>query len=202
MTTENPLPSHLDLPGLFVDTLARIIDLHDHDTWTHCQRVSELSVHLGLAFGLKDPDLSLLRTGAALHDLGKVGIPDYILLKPGPLTAQEREIMKKHPALGADLLSGVPFLAGALPIIKYHHEKWDGSGYPRGLAGEQIPFLARIVSLANVWDSLHTETSYRREWTHVERINHVCSLSGKHFDPKVVDVFIVHDGKNREPGTG
>jgi HD-GYP domain-containing protein (c-di-GMP phosphodiesterase class II) len=131
-----------------------------------------------------------VRRGALLHDIGKMGIPDSILHKPGPLTEEEREIMKTHPKIAYDLLARTPFLRKALNIPYYHHERWDGSGYPHGLKGETIPLEARIFAIVDVWDALSSDRPYRKAWSAKKVIDHIKSESGKHFDSQVVEVFL------------
>jgi HD-GYP domain-containing protein (c-di-GMP phosphodiesterase class II) len=131
-----------------------------------------------------------LARGAILHDIGKMGIPDSILLKKGPLTEEERAIMKKHPDYAWELLNPIQFLRPALTIPKFHHEKWDGSGYPYGLKGEEIPLEARIFAVVDVWDALSSNRAYRPAWPLDKTLDYLRSESGKHFDPKVVDVFL------------
>ena len=131
-----------------------------------------------------------LRRGALLHDIGNMGIPDSILLKPGPLTDDEWVIMKKHPVYAFELLSPIAYLRPALEIPYSHHEKWDGTGYPRGLRGEQIPKAARIFAVADVWDALRSDRPYRPAWPQERALNHIREQAGKHFDPVVVQVFL------------
>jgi HD-GYP domain-containing protein (c-di-GMP phosphodiesterase class II) len=124
-----------------------------------------------------------------LHDIGKIGIPDTILLKPGPLNDEEREIMRKHPVYSYELLAPISFLRQALDIPYCHHEKWDGTGYPRGLKGEQIPLAARIFAVVDVWESLLSDRPYRPAWPKEKVREYIRSLAGTHFDPKVIEVF-------------
>ncbi len=168
----------------------RALDLRDKETEGHTQRVTELTLRLSGAMGLKDRDLVHIRRGALLHDIGKIAIPDYILLKQGPLTDEEWVIMRKHPVYAYEWLSPIEFLRPALDIPYCHHEKWDGSGYPRGLKGEQIPLAARIFSVVDVWDALRSDRPYRHSWP-VERVRqHIKTSAGTHFDPAVVEVFL------------
>jgi HD-GYP domain-containing protein (c-di-GMP phosphodiesterase class II) len=141
------------------------------------------------AIGVGKECLLHLRRGALLHDIGKMGIPDQILFKEGPLDAHEWEIMKKHPVFAHEMLSPIKYLAPALDIPYYHHEKWDGSGYPRGLAGEQIPLAARIFAVADVWDALRSDRPYRNAWSKEETRSYILKNSGTHFDPHVVEIF-------------
>jgi HD-GYP domain-containing protein (c-di-GMP phosphodiesterase class II) len=131
-----------------------------------------------------------LRRGALLHDIGKMGIPDRILLKEGPLSDEEWEIMRKHPEFAYELISPIEYLWPALDIPYCHHEKWDGSGYPRGLKGEEIPLAARIFSIVDVWDALTSDRPYRNAWPAEKAIQYVREQKGKHFDPHVTDLFL------------
>jgi HD-GYP domain-containing protein (c-di-GMP phosphodiesterase class II) len=140
--------------------------------------------------GISEPQLTHIRRGALLHDIGKLGIPDHILFKPGTLTAEEWEIMQKHPEYAYEMLSSIHYLKPALPIPYFHHEKWDGSGYPVGLRGEHIPLEARIFSVVDVWDALLSDRPYRKAWTVERTLEHIRTLAGSHFDPDVVDCFI------------
>jgi HD-GYP domain-containing protein (c-di-GMP phosphodiesterase class II) len=131
-----------------------------------------------------------IRRGALLHDIGKMGIPDAILHKPGPLTNEEWAIMRKHPQYAYDLLSSIDYLNSALDIPYCHHEKWDGSGYPRGLKKEEIPLAARIFAVVDVWDALTNDRPYRAAWSHEKTMAYIHEHSGKHFDPMVLKLFI------------
>jgi HD-GYP domain-containing protein (c-di-GMP phosphodiesterase class II) len=131
-----------------------------------------------------------VRRGALLHDIGKMSIPDTILMKSGPLTGQEWEIMRRHPAYAFELLSPIAYLRSALDIPYCHHEKWDGTGYPRKLKGEQIPLAARIFAVVDMWDALRSERRYNQAWTREKACAHIKSLAGTHFDPRVVEVFM------------
>jgi putative nucleotidyltransferase with HDIG domain len=165
------------------------LDLRDKETEGHTLRVTELTVRLARAMNINEADLIHIRRGALLHDIGKMGIPDAILLKPGALTEEEWIIMRKHPVYALDLLSRIPYLRPALDIPYYHHEKWDGSGYPCRLKGEQIPLAARIFAVADVWDALRSDRPYRVGWTEEKARDHIINEAGKHFDPKVVEIF-------------
>ena len=145
---------------------------------------------LGRAFGLNEAELAQVRWGALLHDIGKMGVPDGILLKPGPLTDEEWVVMKKHPTFAYEMLSPIRYLRLALDIPYCHHEKWDGSGYPHGLKGAQIPLVARIFAVVDVWDALTSDRPYRLAWTEEKAHEHIRASAGTHFDPQVVDVFM------------
>jgi HD-GYP domain-containing protein (c-di-GMP phosphodiesterase class II) len=140
--------------------------------------------------GVEESQLVHVRRGALLHDIGKVGIPDSILVKPGPLTEEEWAVMKRHVSDGYELLAPIPFLQQALDIPYCHHERWDGTGYPRGLKGEEIPLAARIFAVIDVWDALCSDRPYRKAWPRQKAREYIQSLSGSHFDPRVVDTFL------------
>ncbi|MBI5877626.1 MAG: GAF domain-containing protein [Chloroflexi bacterium] len=166
------------------------LDLRDKETEGHTQRVTELTLRLAQAMGIGDAELVHIRRGALLHDIGKMGIPDGILLKPDKLTEEEWEIMRRHPVYARKWLSPIAYLRPALDIPCCHHEKWDGTGYPRGLKGEEIPLAARIFAIADVWDALCSDRPYRRAWPTEKVREHIHSLAGTHFDPKVIDAFL------------
>jgi putative nucleotidyltransferase with HDIG domain len=185
--------SNLELGRAYDTTIegwSRALDLRDKETEGHTQRVSEMAVRLARAMGLSEADLVQIRWGALLHDIGKMGVPDGILLKPGPLTDEEWVIMKKHPIFAYEMLSPIHYLRQALEIPFGHHEKWDGSGYPHGLKGVQIPLSARIFAVVDVWDALRSDRPYRAGWTE-ERVRELIQVSsGSHFDPEVADAFL------------
>jgi len=165
------------------------LDLRDKETEGHTQRVTEVTLRLARALGVGESDLMHIWRGALLHDIGKMAIPDAILYKPGPLTDEEWEVMRKHPVYAYELLSPIRFLKPALDIPYYHHEKWDGTGYPFGLKGEQIPKSARIFAVADVWDALRSDRPYRKAWKDEEARAYLRENAGKHFDPEVIRVF-------------
>jgi HD-GYP domain-containing protein (c-di-GMP phosphodiesterase class II) len=158
-----------------------------------------MTVNLARLFGMNEAELVQVRWGALLHDIGKMGIPDEILNKPGPLTVEEWETMKKHPNFAFEMLSPIRYLRLALDIPNYHHEKWDGSGYPYGLKGDQIPLAARIFTVVDVWDALRSDRLYRPGWTEEKVDEYMRASSGLHFDPQVVDVFMQLPEKNFGP---
>ena len=168
---------------------SRALDLRDRETEGHTQRVTELTLRLARASSYTTDELTHVRRGAILHDIGKMGIPDSILLKPGPLTEDEWAVMRRHPVLAHELLSPIPYLGPALDIPYCHHERWDGTGYPRGLRGDQIPLAARIFAVADVWDALRSDRPYRNAWSAPQTREYIRSLAGSHFDPNVVDLF-------------
>jgi HD-GYP domain-containing protein (c-di-GMP phosphodiesterase class II) len=149
-----------------------------------------MTVRIARAMGMKEEELYYVRLGALLHDIGKIGVPDSILLKPGKLTDDEWKIMKKHPEYAFQMLSPIAYLSKAIDIPYCHHEKWDGTGYPRGLKGKQIPLSARIFAVVDVWDALTSDRPYRKAWPKDKAIEYIRSQSGSHFDPEVVDVFM------------
>ncbi|MGI8907135.1 MAG: HD domain-containing phosphohydrolase [Candidatus Sumerlaeaceae bacterium] len=166
------------------------LDLRDEGTMGHTKRVTELAVNLAERVNYPLEAMSNLRRGALLHDIGKMGIPDSILLKPGPLSEEEWMIMKRHPELAYDFLRRVEFLHSASDIPFCHHEHWDGSGYPRGLRGAAIPAAARIFAVVDVWDALRSDRPYRRAWPKDKVATHILQNRGTHFDPEVVDAFL------------
>ncbi len=185
--------SHNELMMAYDTTIegwSRALDYRDSETEGHSQRVTVMTLKIAEAFGIKDEELAHIRRGALLHDIGKLGVPDRILLKPGPLTAEEWAVMKRHPEIAFDLLSPIPYLEPALSIPYYHHEKWDGTGYPVGLKGRKIPLPARIFAVVDVWDALSSDRPYRKAWPEDLVIGHLRSLAGQHFDPEIVDVFL------------
>jgi hypothetical protein len=169
---------------------AKALELRDKETEGHSLRVARLSLELAGELCLPRYEIPHFMRGVLLHDIGKMAIPDVILFKPGPLTPEEWAIMRKHPEYGYEMLSHIAYLAPALVVPRYHHEKWDGSGYPCGLQGEEIPIYARIFAIVDVWDALLSDRPYRKAWTPEESKIHIASLSGKHFDPQVVEAFL------------
>jgi putative two-component system response regulator len=147
-------------------TLARTVEAKDEDTEGHCERLSLLSVELGRHLGLTDHDLRALDRGGVLHDIGKVGIPDAILFKPGPLDAREWEVMRTHPTIGDQMVAPLRSLQGVRQIIRHHHERWNGSGYPDGLAGDDIPLTARVLQVVDAYDAMRSERPYKAPWDH------------------------------------
>jgi PAS domain S-box-containing protein len=178
-----------------IEGWSRAIDLRDREMDGHSLRVAERTVDLARQVGMSEPDLVHVRRGALLHDLGKLGIPDSILLKPGPLTDEEWEIIRKHPKFAFDLLSPMETLRPALDIPYCCHEKWDGSGYPRGLQEEQIPLAARIFAVVDAWDALTSARPYRPAQTKAKARRKIISESGTRFDPAVVKAFLAMTGK-------
>jgi PAS domain S-box-containing protein len=173
-----------------IEGWSRALDLRDKETEGHTQRVMEISVKLSRESGLSEADLVQVRWGALLHDIGKMGVPDAILLKPGPLTDEEWKVMRMHPQFAYDMLAPIAYLRSAIDIPYCHHEKWDGTGYPRGLKGDLIPLTARIFAVVDVWDALRSDRPYRKGWSDEKAREHIRSLAGTHFDPKAVEVFL------------
>jgi len=185
--------SHRELEKAYQATLegwVRGLDLRDKETEGHTQRVTVLTERLARSMGVEGQALVNITRGALLHDIGKMGIPDGILLKPGQLTDDERMLIQKHPVYAYQMLSPIAFLVPAIDIPYCHHEKWDGSGYPRGLRGKEIPFAARIFPVIDVWDALTSNRPYRKELPQYEVRARIQADSGKHFDPVVVDAFM------------
>lgn len=166
------------------------LELRDHFTSGHTQRVTDLTLRLARRVGLEREQLVNIHRGALLHDIGKMGVPDLVLLKPGALDETEKAIMEMHPKLAYNMLSPIIFLRDAIAIPYCHHEHWDGSGYPRGLKGEEIPFEARIFSIADVYDALTADRPYRKSWDPERALGYVAEQSGKLFDPTLVEKFI------------
>jgi len=173
-----------------IEGWSHALDLRDKETEGHTQRVTEMTVKLAGAFGLSDAELVQVRWGALLHDIGKMGVPDAILLKPGPLTDEEWVVMKKHPVFAFEMLSPIHYLNAALDIPYCHHEKWDGTGYPCGLKGEQIPLPARIFAVVDVWDALISDRPYRKAWSEEKARQYIQAEAGTYFDPQVLEAFL------------
>jgi putative nucleotidyltransferase with HDIG domain len=185
--------SHRELEKAYQATLegwVRALDLRDKETEGHTQRVTILTERLARSMGVEGDALVNITRGALLHDIGKMAIPDGILLKPGQLTDDERMLIQKHPVYAYQMLSPIAFLVPAIDIPYCHHEKWDGSGYPRGLRGKEIPFAARIFPVIDVWDALTSNRPYRKALPQYEVRQRIKNDSGKHFDPVVVDAFM------------
>jgi len=173
-----------------IEGWARALDLKDEETEGHSRRVTDLTTRLARRMGISEEEIVHVRRGALLHDIGKMGIPDEILLKPGKLDEEEWALMKKHTVFARDFLEPIPFLKPALAIPYSHHEKYDGSGYPDGLAGEAIPLEARLFAVVDVYDALTSDRPYRKAWSEERALEYIVSESGKHFDPVVVEEFL------------
>ena len=184
--------SNIDLTFAYDSALegwSRALELRDIETEGHTIRVTEMTLCLARAMGLGKEELVHVRRGSLLHDIGKMAVPDSILLKKGPLTDAEWEIMRSHPVYAYSMLSPIPYLRPALDIPYSHHERWDGSGYPRGLMADQISPAARIFAIADVWDALTSDRPYRKAWQAERAVEHIHEESGRHFDPAVVEAF-------------
>jgi PAS domain S-box-containing protein len=190
---ENLQGSNIELMMAYDETIegwSQAMDLRDRDTEGHSRRVTDMTVKLAAEFGCHPDELIHIRRGALLHDIGKLGVPDEILRKPGALTDEEWVTMRKHPQLAYDMLAPITYLHPAIDIPFCHHEKWDGSGYPRGLVGNQIPLAARIFTVVDVYDALTSDRPYRKAWTVEKALEHLKTESGKHFDPQVLALFL------------
>ena len=184
-----------ELQEAHVETVRRLglaAEYRDDDTGEHVVRICDSTRLLAMALGEEPERAVRLGFAAKLHDIGKLGIPDAILLKPGRLTEAEFDVMKRHTVIGADILSGAhsTLLQTAQVIALGHHEKWDGSGYPNGLAGEEIPYPARVVAICDVFDALTSKRPYKEAWPTEEAVSHIREQSGRHFDPKMVEAFL------------
>jgi len=173
-----------------IEGWSRALDLRDKETEGHTERVTEVTIGLAKRMDIPDSQLVHVWRGAMLHDIGKLGVPDSILLKPGQLTEEEWVLMRKHPQFAYDMLKPIAYLKEALNIPHYHHEKWDGSGYPHGLKGEMIPLEARIFAIVDVWDVLSYDRPYRAAWPREKVLKYIKEQSGIHFDPEIVDMFL------------
>lgn len=185
--------AHIDLQEAYDKTIEGWIlalDLRDRETEGHTQRVTEMTVRLARQIGCTEEEITHIRRGALLHDMGKMGIPDEILQKPGPLTDEEWKVMRKHPLYAYQMLSPISYLNQALIIPYYHHERWDGSGYPHGLKGEEIPLFARFFAIVDVWDALSSDRPYRKRMHPREVIDYLKKEAGRLFDPHIVEKFI------------
>ncbi len=172
-----------------IEGWSRAMDLRDKETEGHTQRVTQLSEKLAKIAGIRQDELIQIRRGSLLHDIGKLGVPDSILLTPNKLTDEEWEVMRKHPQYAYEMILPIEYLRPALDIPYCHHEKWDGTGYPRGLKGEEIPLSARIFAIVDVWDALTSDRPYRAAWDKQKTLQYINEQSGKHFDPHIVELF-------------
>lgn len=184
--------SRIELLDAYDSTLegwSKALELRDNVTEGHTRRVAQISMELARALRVDPEEMTHLKRGAILHDIGKMGIPDGILRKPAPLSDDEWEIMRQHPVFADEMLSQIDYLEPALEVPRYHHEWWDGSGYPDGLKGEEIPLAARIFAVADVADALLSDRPYRRAWSLKETLEYLRQMRGKQFDPEIVDTF-------------
>lgn len=175
-----------------------VMDLRHHETRNHTERVTRMTVSFAKLAGAEPKHLETIARGATLHDIGKIGIPDSILIKPGKLDPDEWKLMKTHPEIGRRLLEKISFLQPCIDIPWCHHEKWDGSGYPRGLRGKEIPLPARLFAIVDVWDALTHKRVYKDAWPEPEVLEHIRSQSGLHFDPDLVEMFIANYEKIKQ----
>jgi PAS domain S-box-containing protein/putative nucleotidyltransferase with HDIG domain len=185
--------AHSDLQEAYDKTIegwVLALDLRDRETEGHTQRVTTKTEELARALGFTDKEITHIRRGALLHDMGKMGIPDEILQKPGPLTDDEWVIMRRHPEMAYQMLSQIKYLKEAIIIPYYHHERWDGSGYPHKLKGEDIPLQARLFAVVDVWDALSSDRPYRKKMAHKEVIEYLKKETGILFDPQVMEKFL------------
>lgn len=185
--------ANMDLKLAYESTIegwSRALDLRDKETEGHSQRVTELTIRIARELGIRDENLVHIRRGALLHDIGKMGVPDQILLKPGPLTDEEWTIMRKHAVYAYDLLMPIVHLRPAIDIPYCHHERWDGKGYPRGLKGEDIPLSARIFAIVDVWDALRSDRPYRPALSREKTSEYIKNQSGSQFDPQITKLFL------------
>ncbi|MDP1716332.1 MAG: HD domain-containing phosphohydrolase [Anaerolineales bacterium] len=184
--------SEKDLISAYDKTIegwSKALELRDEETQGHTQRVTELTLKLARIMGIDEEKIINIRRGALLHDIGKIGVPDGILLKPGPLNKKERKIIEKHPVFAREMLKKIEFLHTAMDIPSFHHERWDGKGYPTGLVGQEIPIAARIFAVIDVWDALTSDRPYRKAMTYEKAFALIENDSGTHFDPEVVTAF-------------
>jgi HD-GYP domain-containing protein (c-di-GMP phosphodiesterase class II) len=175
---------------LAFEKIAKIVSSHDPYTGIHSEEVAELAVKLAKVLNLPEKEIARIETAARVHDLGKIAVPDAILLKPGPLTEEEWKVMKQHPVVSAEILSGLEIYKDCVDIIRHEHEHWDGSGYPDGLKGEEIPLGSRIIAVADVWHALISDRPYRKAYTKEEARKIMQEMAGKTLDPKLVEVFL------------
>jgi putative nucleotidyltransferase with HDIG domain len=182
-----------DLAESYETTLegwAKALELRDKETEGHSRRVTLTTLKLARALEIPEEELVHIRRGAILHDIGKMAIPDEILRKTGTLSKEEQDIIHKHPEIAFNMLENIPYLQKSLEIPYCHHEKWDGSGYPRGLKGRKIPLAARIFAVTDVWDALCSNRPYNDQWPKDKAVSYMIEQAGKHFDPRVVNAFL------------
>lgn len=173
-----------------IKILTKALEFRDLETKGHTDRVAQIALDIAREAGINNIGLENIRRGALIHDVGKLGVKDEILLKPGRLDEKERAEMERHVEIGMDLVSPVPYFRFALPILQFHHEKWDGTGYPYRFRGTEIPLPARIFSIVDVWDAITHKRVYKEAWPREEALHYIESESGRHFDPEVVNLFL------------
>ncbi len=189
MIVENRYPQHTESKALEIDGWLDSLDLRTKETSEHISRVADATVLLAKIAGIPEDEIVYVKYGALLHDIGKIGVPDRVLLKPDTLTPEEWDAVRKHPLYAHDLFYPVEYLRSYLPIPYSHHEKWDGTGYPQGLKGDEIPLAARLFAVIDVWDSLSCDRVYAKAWPQEKITEHIHQQTGSHFDPHVVDLF-------------
>ncbi len=187
------LSSNYDLT---IKAMAKVLEYRDLETAGHSSRVVALCKQLAVIEGCDEQEIEHLQRGALLHDIGKLAIPDDILLKPGGLTEAERKLIQKHPGYGREMLQGISFLEPVVPVVYSHHERWDGNGYPEGLKGEQIPLSARIFSIVDNWDALNSDRPYRKAWSREEVVNYIAENAGTKFDPNIARRFLEYSSEH------
>ncbi|MGH3132638.1 MAG: HD-GYP domain-containing protein, partial [Gaiellaceae bacterium] len=187
--TEVELRERLLAPTV-ASVLANAIEVRDSSMEGHTERLAALALEIGRRERLSDPDLEALELGAVLHDVGKIGISDSILMKPGPLTAEERAAVERHPEIGDQMLAPLALLEPVRPIVRHHHERWDGSGYPDGLAGKDIPLLARIVAVADSIEAMSSSRPYRSPLGEGDVVRELEHGRGRQWDPRLVDIAV------------
>ena len=186
------LTTELDSAEQMVFSIARVVEARDQETGNHCERLAQLGVALGDRLGLDSEQITALRRGGYLHDLGKIGVPDEVLLKRGKLNAEEWTVMKRHVEIGVEICSPLRTLQPVLPLIRHHHERYDGSGYPDGLSGEDIPLLARVFQVVDVFDALTVDRCYRKAMTSAEAVEVLeKETAAGYWDRRIVDEFLV-----------
>jgi HD-GYP domain-containing protein (c-di-GMP phosphodiesterase class II) len=185
--------TNLELIAAYDDTIegwSRALEMRDRETVGHSRRVTQMTIRLARELDYPEEDLTILRQGVLLHDIGKMGIPDSILLKPGPLNEEEWASMRRHPEYARDFLNSIPHLRTTAVVPYTHHERWNGSGYPQGLSGESIPLASRVFMVVDVWDALSHERPYKTAWPQADVLKYLSDNAGILFDPKVVSVFL------------
>jgi HD-GYP domain-containing protein (c-di-GMP phosphodiesterase class II) len=188
------LNAHAELEMAYDATLqgwVKALEMREKETANHSRRVVDMTLKIAAAVGIAEDEMIHIKRGAMLHDIGKMGVPDHILLKPGPLTSEEWQIMRLHPNFAYSLLSEIDYLLPAIDIPFCHHEKWNGSGYPRGLKGTQIPLPARIFAIIDVFDALISSRPYRPAWSEKQAMDYIREQGGTHFDPDLIDIFMI-----------
>jgi putative nucleotidyltransferase with HDIG domain len=172
------------------ENIAEMLAARDRYTYEHSKDVAELAAEIARKLGLHEDQIEQIRSAAIIHDIGKIGVPDEILRKPGPLSADEWEVMKRHPDIGADLIKDLEMYTDIAEIVRHEHERWDGSGYPKGLKGEEIPLGARIVAAADIYNALTTDRPYRPAYSHEEAVRMLREMRGTTLDPRVTDALL------------